>query len=77
MNESTMMDSTRDAAAASDTVISPSLWATLREPPPVWLCLIQFKLGVAEAFEGPFAESFEPSNETYWCKRRNSWKDWS
>ena len=58
------MDSARDAAAASDAVISPSLWATLREPPSGWLCPIQFKLGVGEAFEGPFAESFEPSDET-------------
>ena len=33
--KSTMMDSTMDAAAASDTAISPRLcWATLREPPP-------------------------------------------
>ena len=29
-----MMDSTRDAAAASDAVISPRLWAMLREPLP-------------------------------------------
>ena len=58
------MDSARDAAAASDAVISPSLWAMLREPPPGWLCPIEFKLGVGEAFEGPFAESFEPSDET-------------
>ena len=28
------------------------------------LCPIGFKLGVGEAFEGPFAESFEPSDET-------------
>jgi len=27
-------------------------------------CPIQFELGVGEAFEGPFAESFEPSDET-------------
>ena len=64
MNKSTVMDSARDAAAASDTVILPRLWATLREPPPGWLCPIKFKLGVGKAFEGPFAESFKPSDET-------------
>ena len=41
-----MMDSTRDAAAASDAVISPSLLATSREPPrrvalPVNLALVK------------------------------------
>ena len=25
---------------------------------------VQFKLGIGEAFKGPFAESFEPSNKT-------------
>ena len=63
-NASTVMDSAKDAAAASDAVISPNLWATLREPQPGWLCPIQLKLGVGEAFEGPFAESFEPFDET-------------
>ena len=29
-----------------------------------WLCPIQFKLGIGEAFEGPFAESFETSDKT-------------
>ena len=64
MNETTVMDSARDAAAASDAVISPRPWATLREPPPGWLCPIGFKLGVGEAFEDPFAEIFDPSEET-------------
>ena len=59
-----MMDSARDAAAASDAVILPRLWATLKEPPPGWLCPIKFKLGFGEVFKGPFAESFEPSDET-------------
>ena len=63
-NESTMMDSARDAAAASDAVILPRLWATLKEPPPGWLCPIKFKLGFGEVFKGPFAKSFEPSDET-------------
>ncbi len=58
------MDSARDAAAASGAVISPSLLAMLTEPPPGWLCPIQFKLGVGEEFEGPFAENFEHSEET-------------
>ena len=35
----------------------------MKEPPPGWLCPFQFKLGVGEAFEGPFAESFEPSDK--------------
>ncbi len=58
------MDSARDAAAASGAVISPSLLAILTEPPPGWLCPIQFKLGVGEEFEGLFAENFENSEET-------------
>ena len=58
------MNSARDAAAASDAVISPRPWATLRESPPGWLCPIGFKLGVGETFEGPFAEIFDPSEET-------------
>ena len=58
------MDSAREAAAVSDAVISPSLWATLKEPLPGWLCLgIQFELGVGEAFKGPFVENFKPSDE--------------
>ena len=66
-----VMDSARDVAAASDAVISPRLWATctLRE-----LCPIGFKPGIGEAFEGPFAESFEPSDkmEKLLVQRRNS-----
>ncbi len=58
------MDSARDAAAASGAVISPSLLAMLTEPPPGWLCPIQFKLCVGEEFERPFAENFEHSEET-------------
>ncbi len=59
-----MMDSARDAAAASGAVIWPSLLAMLTEPPPGWLCPIQFKLGIGEEFEGPFAENFKHSEET-------------
>ena len=79
MNESTVMDSARDAAAASDAVISPGLWATctLKEPPPGWLCPIGFKPGVGEAFEGPFAESFGPSDETEKLLVQASQLDWS
>ena len=73
------MDSGRDAAAASDAVISLRLWATctLREPPPGWLCPIGFKPGVSEAFEGPFVESFEPSDETEKLLVQASQLDWS
>ena len=73
------MDSARDAAAASDAVISPRPWATwtLREPPPGWLCPIGFKPGVGEAFEGPFVESFEPSDETENLLVQASQLDWS
>ena len=73
------LDSTREAAAASEAVISPRLWATctLREPPPGWLCPIGFKPGVGKAFEGPFAESFEPSDETEELLVQASQLDWS
>ena len=73
------MDSARDTAAASDAVISPRLCAmcTLREPPPGWLCLIRFKPGVGEALKGPFAESFEPSDETEKLLVQASKLDWS
>ena len=74
-----MIDSTRDAAAVSNAVISPRLWAmcTLGEPPLGWLCPIGFKPGVGEAFEGPFAESFEPSDETEKLLVQVSQLDWS
>ena len=72
-----MIDSARDAAAASDAVISPRVWATLREPPPGWPCPIGFKLGVGEAFEGRFAESFERSDETEKLLVQASQLDWS
>ncbi len=58
------MDSARDAGAASGAVISPSLLAMLTEPPPGWLCPIQFKLGIGKELEGPFDENFEHSKET-------------
>ena len=41
------------AAANTDPVISPSLLAKLSNPPPGWLCPIEFELGVGD-FEGPF-----------------------
>ena len=72
-----MMDSARDTAAASDAVILPRLWATLRVPPPGWLCPIGFKLGVGKAFECPFAENFEPSDETEKLLVQASQLDWS
>ena len=43
------MDSARDAAAVSDAVIQPSLWAALIEPPSGWPCV---------------ARSFQPYDET-------------
>ena len=50
---------------ASRDVISPSIWATLRQPPPEWLCPPQFRLGVGDDFEGPFApEDFEITPES-------------
>ena len=79
MNEGNVMYSARDAAAASDAVILSRLWATctLREPPPGWLCPIGFKPGVGEAFEGPFAKSFEPFDETEKLLVQASQLDWS
>ena len=71
------MDSARDAAAASDAVILPRPWATLRESPPGWLYPSGFKLGVGKAFEGPFAEIFDPSNETEKLLVQVSQLDWS
>ena len=41
-----------------------------------WLCPIGFKLGVGEAFEGPFAESFKPSDETEKLLVQASQLDW-
>ena len=52
------------STAASDAVILPTPWTTLRESPPGWLYASGFKLGVGEAFEFPFAEIFDPFNET-------------
>ena len=50
---------------ASRDVISPSILATLRQPPPEWLCPPQFRLGVGDDFEGPFApEDFEITPES-------------
>ena len=71
------MDSTRDAADASDAVISPRPWPTLRESPPGWLCPIGFKLSIGEAFEGPFAKIFDPSKETEKLLVQVSQLDWS
>ena len=71
------MDSTRDAAAASDAVISPRPWAILREPPPGWLFPIGFKLGIGKAFEDPFVEIFDPSEETEKLLVQASQLDWS
>ena len=71
------MDSARYAAAASDAVILPRPWATLRESPPGWLYPSGFKLGVGKAFECPFAEIFDPSNETEKLLVQASQLDWS
>ena len=39
--------------------------ATLQKPPPEWLCLPQFFVGVGKDFEGPFVlEGYEVSPET-------------
>ena len=49
---SIVRNSNGDTAAASDTVIQWSLWATFREPPPGWLCDDEvFKDVLAERFE--------------------------
>lgn len=59
------MDSAREAAAATNAVISPNLWAMLIAwPPPGWLFPPQFKLGIGEDTEGPFVpEKFETTKE--------------
>ena len=63
MNESTVMDSARDAAAASDAVISPSLWATLREPSPGWLYPIKLNLALAKCSRVFLPRASKPSDE--------------
>ena len=46
----------RQAELAASGVISHSLLASLRDPFPGWLCPPQFKLGIGDDWEGPFAE---------------------
>ena len=70
------MDSARDAAAASDAVISPRLWATLREPLPGWPGFARSGSNLALAKRSrvllPRASNLPTKRRNYWCKRRNS-----
>ena len=49
------MESRRQAEVAASGVISPSLLVSLQDPFPSWLCPPQFKLGIGNDWEGPFA----------------------
>ena len=49
------MESSRQAELAALEVISPCVLASLQDLFPRWLCLPQFKLGIGEDWEGPFA----------------------
>ena len=49
------MESSRPAELVALGVISPCVLARLQDPFPGWLCLPQFKLGIGNNWEGPFA----------------------
>ena len=49
------MESSRQAELVALGLISPCVLARLQDPFPSWLCLPQFKLGIGNNWEGPFA----------------------
>ena len=58
------MESSRQAELVALGVISPSLLASLQDSFPSWLCPLQFKLGIGDNWEGPYARiSFETTTE--------------
>ena len=54
-NQRSGMESSRQAELVASGVISPSLLASLQVPFPGWLCPPQFKFGIGDDWEGPFA----------------------
>ena len=54
-NRQSGMESSRQAELAASGVILPSLLASLRDRFPGWLCPPQFKLGIGDDWEAPFA----------------------
>ena len=46
-----------------ELAVSLSLFDSVRDPLPSWLCLPEFRLGNGDEWEGPFAHSFETASE--------------
>ena len=46
-----------------ESAVSPSLFDSVQDPVPSGLCPSQFRPGIGEGWEGPFAPSFETTAE--------------